>query len=253
VPHAVPLATRRPACGGVRVRRPLRLPAPAGLAAVGFARVSSTERRRADIKSGHFIELYCTFDTVAHPRHFARWARPHSTKDNAGLRTICAIARMLLSMRSQQSTLVSYLRSSTLYSHRRHLIRPNVGIRFLKRFRDASRGRAVPRPRSAGTAPRRAAVSRCVPCLIACALCAGYRAHMLRAPGVARREGHGRDTTHAHGHVGQDPAELSHRLHTHATRMSQRSSSFFARSARVNLRFRKHLLHRSCRFRRSSP
>jgi hypothetical protein len=72
------LATRRPACGGVRARRPLRLPAPAGLAAVGFARVSSTERRRADIKSGHFIELllYCTFDTVAHPRHFARWARP---------------------------------------------------------------------------------------------------------------------------------------------------------------------------------
>ena len=80
MPHASPtrfrLATRRPACGGVRARRPLRLPAPAGLAAVGFARVSSTERRRADIKSGHFIELYCTFDTVAHPRHFARCHGP---------------------------------------------------------------------------------------------------------------------------------------------------------------------------------
>ena len=153
----------------------LRLPAPAGLAAVGFARVSSTERRRADKLRA---------DTLLHVRH-GRSPAPLGTSPVAQCAVgrhnraddLCAIARMLLSMRSQQSTLVSYLRSSnSLLSHRRHLIRPNVGIRFLKRFRDASRGRAVPRPRSAGTAPRRAAVS-CVPCLIACALCAVPRSH----------------------------------------------------------------------------
>ena len=96
-------------------------------------------------------------------------------------------------------------------------------------------------PRGAGGPAPRASrgVSR------SCSRCGERRAR----PGVspsrpARRPARGkwsRHDTHAHGHVGQDPgasSSSSYRLHTHATRMSQRPSSFFARSARANLRFR---------------
>ena len=57
---------------------------------------------------------------------------------------------------------------------------------------------------------------------------------------VAPREGNGRDMTRTLMDTLDriPPSSSSYRLHTHATRMSQRPSSFFARSARANLRFR---------------
>jgi hypothetical protein len=50
---ALGVRSRARACGGVRAGPPA--PRAPGPAAVGFARVFSTERRRADIKGGHFI------------------------------------------------------------------------------------------------------------------------------------------------------------------------------------------------------
>ena len=119
--------------------------------------------------------------------------------------------------------------------------RPRRFIRFRDGGRESSNffnefyGRPMG-PRPAGVAR---GVSR------SCSRCGERRAR----PGVspsrpARRPARGkwsRHDTHAHGHVGQDPgasSSSSYRLHTHATRMSQRPSSFFARSARANLRFR---------------
>jgi hypothetical protein len=42
---------------------------------------------------------------------------------------------------------ISYLKLDSLLSHRRHLIRPNVGIRFLKLSATRPVGRAVPAQR----------------------------------------------------------------------------------------------------------
>ena len=102
---------------------------------MGFARVSSTERRRADIKSGHFIARSTRSLTRATrvglrqsglgpPAPLdSRHNRADDLRDceNAALDAVSTVNSRFIPQKL-----------NSLLSHRRHLIRPNVGIRFLK-------------------------------------------------------------------------------------------------------------------------
>lgn len=152
--RGTPRQRNAPHCGGVRAGPPA--PGPGRPRRGGVrSHVFSTERRRADIKGGHFIahvrhgdgRLPTHVPPAPPPRSPPRWA--------ATMRTICE--NMLLTMRSQLSFHVPQARLSTLTPP--PFDPPQRGHPIPETFRDASRG-----SRCARSAPRRAAVS-CVPCL----------------------------------------------------------------------------------------
>ena len=151
--------------------RGLRLPAPAGPAAVGFARTSS--RRSGEERTLRADTLSRTFDTVTvgsprvppAPLPGLRHGGPPQCGRFARLRECCSRC----GLNSQLSFHTSEAQLSTLTPP--PFDPPQRGHPIPEIFRDASRP-----SRCARSAPRRAAVS-CVPCLIACALCAVPRPH----------------------------------------------------------------------------
>ena len=130
---------------------------------MGFARVSSTERRRADIKSGHFIARSTRSLTRAtrvglRQSGLGPPAPLDSRHNRADDLRDCENAALDAGLNSQLSLFhTSEAQLSTLTPP--PFDPPQRGHPIPETFRDASRG-----SRCARSAPRRAALS-CVPCL----------------------------------------------------------------------------------------